>query len=240
MPGGRLTRQDRREIADGLSAGLGYAGIARRLGRPTSTVSREVARNGGPDGYRPDRAQRESDRRARRGGGAPARPGTVRERPGRDAEEVRAFEESLAGALARSGMTATPSRVLACLFSVDDSGLTAADLVRRLGVSPASVSLAVGYLEGQGLLQRARQGRRDLYTVDGNVWYRSVEASIRANAEIAETARRGARALGPDTPAGRRLVHTGELLERVGEALLRTVEEWPPACGGHGPAGDPA
>ena len=43
MPGGRLTQEDRRHIAAGLAEGLGYAEIARRLGRPTSTVSREVA-----------------------------------------------------------------------------------------------------------------------------------------------------------------------------------------------------
>ncbi|MDA0638253.1 helix-turn-helix domain-containing protein, partial [Nonomuraea sp. MCN248] len=56
MPGSRLTWQDRRRIAAGLAEGLGYAEIARGLDRPTSTVSREVARNGGPGVYRPDHA----------------------------------------------------------------------------------------------------------------------------------------------------------------------------------------
>ncbi|NUT46387.1 MAG: helix-turn-helix domain-containing protein, partial [Saccharothrix sp.] len=51
MPGGRLTDEDRRDIAAGLALGLGYAEIARRLGRPTSTVTREVIRNGGPGDY---------------------------------------------------------------------------------------------------------------------------------------------------------------------------------------------
>ncbi|MEU6381153.1 helix-turn-helix domain-containing protein, partial [Streptomyces sp. NPDC046909] len=37
MPGGRLTQQDRQQIALGLSDGLAYAEIARRLDRPTST-----------------------------------------------------------------------------------------------------------------------------------------------------------------------------------------------------------
>ncbi|MGS2586459.1 helix-turn-helix domain-containing protein [Streptomyces hebeiensis] len=41
MPGGRLTQQDRRRIAAGLADGLPYAEIARRLDRPTSTISRE-------------------------------------------------------------------------------------------------------------------------------------------------------------------------------------------------------
>ncbi|WP_344880984.1 helix-turn-helix domain-containing protein, partial [Nonomuraea antimicrobica] len=58
MPGGHLTYDDRHKIAEGLAAGLSYAEIARRLGRPRSTVGREVARNGGPHGYGPARAQR--------------------------------------------------------------------------------------------------------------------------------------------------------------------------------------
>src|SRR5688572_32508500 len=66
MPGGRLTRQDRQLITAGLADGLGYAEIARQLGRPTSTVSREVARNGGPDGYRAEHAHRATEHRARR------------------------------------------------------------------------------------------------------------------------------------------------------------------------------
>ncbi|MGB8944370.1 MAG: helix-turn-helix domain-containing protein, partial [Streptomyces sp.] len=56
MPGGRLTHQDRRHIGAGLAEGLGYAEIARRIDRPTSTVSREVSRNGGPGRYRVDHA----------------------------------------------------------------------------------------------------------------------------------------------------------------------------------------
>ncbi|MFD0363522.1 helix-turn-helix domain-containing protein [Nocardia sp. GCM10030253] len=66
MPGGRLTKQDRQQIASGLAQQLGYAEIARRLDRPTSTVSREVTRNGGPGRYQPDRAHLATERRARR------------------------------------------------------------------------------------------------------------------------------------------------------------------------------
>src|SRR5436309_1306206 len=66
MPGRRLTTADRQQISAGLAQGLDYAGIARRLGRPTSTVSREVARNGGPGRYRADLAQLATSHRARR------------------------------------------------------------------------------------------------------------------------------------------------------------------------------
>lgn len=75
MPGGRLTQQERQQIALGLADGLAYAEIARRLDRPTSTVTREVMRNGGPTAYRADLAHRATERRAhRRGQAAPRGP----------------------------------------------------------------------------------------------------------------------------------------------------------------------
>jgi IS30 family transposase len=48
----RLTLADREEIRIGLSHGESFAAIAARLERPTSAVSREVARNGGREDYR--------------------------------------------------------------------------------------------------------------------------------------------------------------------------------------------
>jgi IS30 family transposase len=66
MVGGRLTLDDRRLIATWLGDGLGYAEIARRLGRPTSTISREVARNSGRSGYHAEEATRVTGERARR------------------------------------------------------------------------------------------------------------------------------------------------------------------------------
>jgi IS30 family transposase len=53
-----LTAPDREEISRGLAAARSLAAIARALRRPTSTVSREVARNGGRRGYRADAADR--------------------------------------------------------------------------------------------------------------------------------------------------------------------------------------
>src|SRR5215475_12314522 len=81
MPGGRLTYQDREQIAAGLAAGLSHAEIARRLNRPTSTVSREVQRNGGHAGYRAGQAHRATERRAqrRRTPGTPSTPGAPAE-----------------------------------------------------------------------------------------------------------------------------------------------------------------
>ena len=66
MPGGRLTQQERQQITLGLADGLAYAEIARGVDRPTSTITREVMRNGGPTAYRADLAHRATERRAHR------------------------------------------------------------------------------------------------------------------------------------------------------------------------------
>jgi len=62
----RLSPAEREEISRGLVAGLSLRQIALGLGRSPSTVSREVARNGGRRAYRACRADRAALRRARR------------------------------------------------------------------------------------------------------------------------------------------------------------------------------
>jgi IS30 family transposase len=62
----RLSLGDRVEIRVGLERGESFAGLARRLGRATSTIAREVNANGGRGGYRPISAQRRADELARR------------------------------------------------------------------------------------------------------------------------------------------------------------------------------
>ena len=61
-----LSSDDREEISRGLCLGESFALIARRLGRPTSTVSREVKRNGGRCDYRATAADRATCQRAKR------------------------------------------------------------------------------------------------------------------------------------------------------------------------------
>ena len=67
VPGpGRLTLADREEITLGLHARESFTAIAARLGKAVSTVSREVAANGGRDGYRAWRAHQRAREQARR------------------------------------------------------------------------------------------------------------------------------------------------------------------------------
>jgi len=47
MPGRPLCAEEREEIRLGLAGDLAFAELARLLRRPTSTVSRDVWRNGG-------------------------------------------------------------------------------------------------------------------------------------------------------------------------------------------------
>jgi IS30 family transposase len=61
-----LTAVEREEISRGVAAGDSSRAIARRLGRAPSTVSRELARNGGRQRYRAQRADAAADRRAAR------------------------------------------------------------------------------------------------------------------------------------------------------------------------------
>ncbi|MFJ6695433.1 helix-turn-helix domain-containing protein [Streptomyces sp. NPDC091272] len=229
MPGGRLTQQERQQIALGLADGLPYAEIARRLDRPTSTVTREVMRNTGASGYRADQAHRATEHRARRHKQAEPREPAVKspaQPHGRDAEAVREYEEVFTEVQVASGMPRMMARVMACITLTDSGSLTAAELVERLQVSPASVSKAVAFLDSQGMVRRERdEGRRERYVVDDDIWYQSMVASARATAQIVETARRGVGVLVPGTPAATRLENIARFLDYVSEATARAAEQ---------------
>ncbi|KUM82512.1 MULTISPECIES: GbsR/MarR family transcriptional regulator [Streptomyces] len=227
MPGGRLTQQERQQIALGVADGLAYAEIARRLERPTSTVTREVMRNGGPTGYRADLAHRAAERRShRRRQAAPRGTQTPEPVHGRDPEAVRDYEETFTTVLMQTGAPKMMARVLTCLYTSDTGSLTAAELVQRLEVSPASVSKAISYLENQGLVRRERDDRRrERYIADDDVWYQSMIASARGTIQLAETARQGVGVLGRDTPAAVRLENIARFLDFVSESLTRAADQ---------------
>ncbi|MBP2183621.1 GbsR/MarR family transcriptional regulator [Amycolatopsis magusensis] len=229
MPGSRMTREDRRDIEDGLAGGLTYSEIAGRLSRPVSTIGREVARNGGRATYRADQAHRATEGRARRNG-----PTAVKAAPagvaayGRDPQVVHQFEERFTALMVGTGLPRMTARVLACLYATDTGSLTAAELVHRLRVSPASVSKAIGDLETQDLIKRERdaRGRRDRYVIDDHVWYRAWLNSVRANLALADTVRQGSDSFGAATPAGARLQDMSQFLQHVSRVLIHAAEDW--------------
>jgi IS30 family transposase len=66
VSGRYLSVAEREEIAVGVAAGESLRVIAARLGRPASTVSREIGRNGTRRGYRAVAARAQAEFRARR------------------------------------------------------------------------------------------------------------------------------------------------------------------------------
>lgn len=231
MPGSRLTLEERRRIGEGLAQGLSFSRIAAELDRPASTVTREVARNGGPGGYRADLAHQASRRRARRR----PKPAPFRAAGHAAASEPREhavpgveFTGQFTALLVDMGLPQVAAKVLACLYATDAGRLTSAELVRYLRVSPGAVSRAVGQLEGQALIRRERDGHRrpERYVVDSDLWFEAVVASARTTATVAEAARDGAQALGRVTPAGARLAGMSEFLGRVGRDLVNSAEHW--------------
>lgn len=229
MPGGRLTNEDRQHIAAGLAKGLGYAEIGRRLERPASTIMREVTRNGGPDDYRADRAHKATRQRARRQKKAqpPASP-IPDSGHGRDPQAVQEVAESFTELLIQQGLPRMEARVLACLQITDSGALTAADLVERLRVSPASVSHAVAFLEQQGMLRRelVPGGRRERYVIDDEIGLRNLLTAVQMSVALAAASQRAAEILGPTTPAGARFESSAELTLLVSEALRQAMEQW--------------
>ncbi|MFE9484421.1 DUF480 domain-containing protein [Streptomyces spororaveus] len=230
MPGGRLTHHERQAIAEGLGQGLSYTDIAGRLGRPISTVTREVARNGGPTAYRADAAHRATTGRARRRKQptAPAAATTAGDMHGRDPEAVLELEEQFTAMMVATGLPRMTARVLTCLYVTDGGSLTATELTERLQVSPASVSKAVGELEQQELIRRERDPgrRRDRYVIDADAWFRGWMASARQNAMLADFTLRGAQVLGTTTPAGTRMQDMGHFFEHVGRTMIEAAEQW--------------
>ncbi|MEV6310644.1 helix-turn-helix domain-containing protein [Streptomyces sp. NPDC051840] len=229
MPGGRLTHKDRQQIALGLADDLPYAEIARRLERPTSTITREVMRNGGPGGYRAEAAHRATEQRAhRRKGASPSvrGPEAVALPHGRDPRAVAEYEELYTTVMSGSGLSQMMSRIMVSLLTTDSGSLTAAELVQRLQVSPASVSKSIAFLESQSLVRREREeGRRERYVIDEDLWYQSMVASARSLLQQVEISRKGVAVLGPGTPAATRLENVARFLDFVAENIARSAEQ---------------
>ena len=217
MPGRRLTHQERESIAAGLAEGLRYAQIARRLSRPTSTVSREVHRNGGNSGYSAQHAQQATDDRAHR----------IQDAGDHRPAGAREFERLFALRMVETGLPRMPAGVFACLLVAENGSLSASQLVGRLGVSPASVSRAVRYLEQLRLIRREHDPvlRGEWYAMDNEVWYRSCLQQVQICLIWAETAREGTEILA-GTDAAVRLRELSQYFDHVGRDLAEAAERW--------------
>lgn len=214
-----MTQQDRQRIAAGLADGHSYREIARRLDRPTSTITREIARNGGPAGYRPQQAHQATIQRARRGTPAPPHAATP---------PVATMEQEIIEMVVRAGMPRTAARVHHDLMLAEDGRRTAAELAHRLKVSPASVSVAVNFLAQQGFVRRERdpRRRRDIYVIDDEACYHAIMISERQTLQTARATTAAAESYGLDSPVGRRLAKTAAYLERVSLDIMESADRW--------------
>ncbi|WP_226367061.1 IS30 family transposase [Pseudonocardia sp. ICBG162] len=133
---GTLTAAEREEISRGLAEGVSMRAIAGRLGRPASTVSREIARNKGRRKYRAVDAEDRAWRRAQRPkvcllACRPLLRGFVADMLGEDWSP-----EQIAGHLAKhyepsSGMRVSHETIYKSLF-VQARGVLAKDLQKHL------------------------------------------------------------------------------------------------------------
>ena len=143
-----------------------------------------------------------------------ARPQSPRE-PGETTDEaVRVYIEKLALTLTEMGIQRTAARVFAALTVSDSGTMTAAELAGTLSISPAAVSGAVRYLEQLGLVSKERKPgeRRDHYRLYDDLWFASFFKHDRTLRMWRDVTVEGVDAVGPDTPAGRRLTEMADFL----------------------------
>lgn len=146
----------------------------------------------------------------------------------RDEKRVTEYAERTAAVLIAAGFPKMPARVLMAL-TVAETGLTAAELAERLGVSAAAISGAVRYVQTIGMLRRVSQpgSRRDLYVLPENPWYAASMSETRVYDPIIESSEAMLDALGGvDTVAGMRVAEMVDFMRFFKRRLPELLEEW--------------
>jgi DNA-binding transcriptional regulator GbsR (MarR family) len=138
------------------------------------------------------------------------------------------FVERFASVLTEAGVPRMPARVFAALMCTDSGSLTAAELADQLRASSGAISGAVRYLIQVNLASRhpTAGSRRDRYWVHDDVWQEAVLKKEQMLARWIDCARDGVRALGPDTPAGRRMAEMAEFYEFLQKEMPALMERW--------------
>jgi len=136
--------------------------------------------------------------------------------------------ERIGAALTQAGLARLPSRIFAALLVDDDGRMTSAELAGALGVSPAGVSGAVGYLEQLGMLRRERErgSRRDVYVVDDDAWHGAMMSHDQIYGPIKASLEHSLTTLGPDAPAHRRVAMSLDFLHFVEAELDDLAQKW--------------
>ncbi len=138
------------------------------------------------------------------------------------------FVEEMAGALTEAGLPRVASLVFSALLADDDGRMTSAELSGTLGVSPASVSGAVTYLIGVGMVRRERErgSRRDVYVVDDDAWHGTMTRVHRLYAPMLMALDRCLADLPEDAPARHRMALSRDFLLFVVDEMAALVRRW--------------
>jgi DNA-binding transcriptional regulator GbsR (MarR family) len=146
----------------------------------------------------------------------------------RDRDAVLRFIERFASALMDAGMPRMPARVFVALLATDSGRLTAAEMAEQLHVSPAAISGAIRYLQQVNVLTRERQrgSRRDHYRLLDDSWYEMTLRREQVMARWIAAGNEGVQALGPDSPAGQRMIESVEFFEFVRAELPALLDRW--------------
>lgn len=140
----------------------------------------------------------------------------------------RRFVERMGGALSGAGLARLPSRIFAALLVHPDGRMTAAEVGHALKISPASVSGAVRYLDGVGMIRRERVAgsRRDVFVVDDDAWRDTLLRADRVYAPMIAALDRSLTELAPEDPARRRIEMSRAFLEFVTEEMGAMSQRW--------------
>ncbi|HEX5568591.1 MAG TPA: MarR family transcriptional regulator [Streptomyces sp.] len=120
------------------------------------------------------------------------------------------------------------SRVFACLMAEQSGTLGSVELSERLRASPAAISGAVRYLDQVHMISRERDpgSRRERYRTHEDLWYQAVADRNALLERWSATFGFGVEAVGPGTPAGRRLAEMAEFFAFMRHELGPMMDRW--------------
>jgi DNA-binding transcriptional regulator GbsR (MarR family) len=150
-------------------------------------------------------------------------------RPARDEEAVRRYVEQIAMQFADWGFPRMAGRVLFALMTVDEPGLTAVELGRRLDASAAAISGAVRFLGQLRIVVRepVPGSRRDLYRLADNAWYMAAVTELGLYQSIIDASGTVLDALGEDgSPAHARVAEMRDFFAFMQEEMAGLLAKW--------------
>ncbi|WP_420112443.1 GbsR/MarR family transcriptional regulator [Pseudactinotalea sp.] len=142
-------------------------------------------------------------------------------------DETRKFSDDLAALLDAAGFPRMPARLLMALLTSPTGEFTADQISEVLDVSPAAVSGAIRYLLSVQVLRVGSLPgtRRRKYALAPN-WYTATLTRRSLYGELSGLAQDRPAAIGPDTPAGRRVQEMADFYGFLHRKFPDLLNEW--------------